>query len=190
MIPPPVETDRFLPASRSTDRSHLLCLGRWVGYKRIDLAMRAAALADEPLTVAGSGPQGAELRRLARELQSPVTFRTNPSDAEVVELMATHRALLFPGREDFGIVPVEASAAGLPVIAYGAGGAVDTVTPGVSGLHVDEQEPDAFARAIVSSRELDFRPEELTRHAMGFTPEAFSRRIVRWLEDGAALTSR
>lgn len=183
IIPPPVDTERFQNRGSNSHRSGLLCLGRWVSYKKFDIAIRASARLDEPLTLAGRGPLRSALRRLADNLQAPVTFLESPTDAEVSELMATHRALLFPGREDFGIVPVEAAAAGLPTIAYGYGGALDTVVNRVTGLHVFSHDTDDWVEAIERSRTLAWDDTNLVKHAEMFSMAAFRSRVARWLTD-------
>lgn len=184
IIPPPVEVRRFHGASDSGNtRENLLCLGRWIPYKRVDLAIRAAHLAQEALTVAGYGPMESELRRLARQLGAPVKFEVAPSDAQVELLMASHRALLFPGIEDFGIVPVEASAAGLPTIAVRAGGALDTVKAGTNGWHVRHQTASAMAAAIARSRHEPMSAAACKSWAARFDADHFRKRIDRWVRE-------
>lgn len=181
VIPPPVDLDRLSLPAPGTSRSGLLSFGRWIPYKRVDLAIRAAHLANEPLTIAGSGPEEDALRRLVHAVGANVRFERAPSDDRVATLLHTHRALLFPGREDFGIVPVEAAASGLPTIAYGAGGALDTVIGGVNGWLVHEQSPEAFADTIVASRADDLDRGTMRRHARRFDAAAFRRAIRNWL---------
>lgn len=180
VIPPPVDTRRFRPPT-VTRRRGLLCLGRLIEYKRFDVAIEAAALAREPLTVAGRGPDEIRLRRLAERFGGDVTFIRGPSDAQVSDLLHTHRALLFPGREDFGIVPVEAAASGLPTIALGEGGALDTVVPQVNGWLVDRSDAVDFMEAIESSRRHQLDEGRMHRHALDFSYAKFRDRIYSWL---------
>lgn len=182
VIAPPVDVDRFdLPPTGTEPRRGLLCFGRWIEYKRFDLAIEAAHLAGESLTVAGTGPEEHRLRDLAQRLGSDVTFVVRPSDGDVVRLMQTHRALLFPGREDFGIIPVEAAAAGLPTIALASGGARDTVCHEVSGLLVEEQSAQDFQRAIMRSREIRFDPVRVRSVALAFGVDRFRKEVVEWI---------
>lgn len=133
VLPPPVDLERFTPlADAATDRgTDYLWVGQLVPYKRPDLAVEAFSGSGRRLLIAGDGP----LRRsLERRAGSEVRFLGTVSDAELVRLYRTCRALIFPGEEDFGLVPLEAMACGMPVIALGAGGALETVC----GLWLDE----------------------------------------------------
>ncbi len=135
VVYPPVDLTRFTPSDEAdagtTDEAPYLLLGEAVAYKRFDLAVAACRELDRPLVVAGDGPHFAALRAAA----GPRTrFVQRPTDAEVAELYRDARALLFPGEEDFGLVPVEAMACGTPVIALGRGGATETVQDGVTGV--------------------------------------------------------
>lgn len=128
---PPVDVPRFLASPRRSPFDYFLAFGRLIPYKRFDLAIRACSEAGYPLVVAGSGPDEARLRAMAGP---SVRFVGRVDDGAYLELLAGATALLFPGEEDFGIVPVEAQAAGCPVVALGRGGALDTVSDGVSGV--------------------------------------------------------
>jgi glycosyltransferase involved in cell wall biosynthesis len=123
VVYPPVELDRFQPAARRED--FYLIVSALAPYKRIDLAIEALRKLGRPLVVVGSGPELGRLRALARG--ADVHFIGWASDDEVASLLGQCRALLLPGVEDFGITPVEAQAAGAPVIAYGDGGVLETV---------------------------------------------------------------
>jgi len=124
VIHPPVDADRFQPAAVEGD--YYLAVSALVPYKRIDLAIQACNRLKRPLKVVGWGPEEGRLQKLAGPT---VEFLGRRSDAELAQLYAGCRALLFPGEEDFGIVPLEAQAAGRPVIAYGRGGVLETVIP-------------------------------------------------------------
>ncbi len=143
IIPPPVDVERFRPAARHED--YYLIVSRLVPYKRIDLAGRALERLGLPLRIVGEGRDRAALEALA---QPNVTFLGRVPDEALPTLLARCRALVFPGREDFGIAPVEAQAAGRPVIAYGAGGALDTVIPGVTGAFFAERTVDSLVEAV------------------------------------------
>jgi glycosyltransferase involved in cell wall biosynthesis len=173
VVHPCVDVDRFahLAADRiERDGAPFLCFGRVVGYKRFDLAVRVCTERSLPLVVAGDGPGLAELRSIAGPT---VRFETGVSDARYLELLAECRALLFPGEEDFGIVPVEAMAAGVPVVAFGVGGALDTVIDGVTGVLFAEQNELGLADAIDRLSTMRIESEKLLGHARRFAPEEF-----------------
>lgn len=193
VIPPPVDTDFFRPTGEARGDEWLV-VSALSPYKRVDLALRAAAAAGVRLVVVGTGPEEARLRAVAG---SDVRFAGWATDEELVTLYSRARGLLFPGVEDFGIVPLEAMACGCPVVAYAEGGALETIRgarwagdpsgaeSGGTGLFVREQTVDAFARAI---RELqrDAPPIDSATcrsRALEFARPAFRGRLV------AALTS-
>src|SRR5690606_5155765 len=137
IIYPPVDTQFFTPASTRQPGDYYLIVSRLIPYKRIDLAVRALAhLPAEKLLVVGEGRDLDALRAVA---PPNVQFLGRQPRARIRELMQGCKAFLFPGLEDFGIAPVEAMAAGRPVIAFAGGGALDTVLPGVTGEHFAEQ---------------------------------------------------
>ncbi len=177
VVPPPVDVSRFTPDDAPRG-DYFLVAGRLVPYRRVDLAIRAAQRAGVWLVVAGSGRHGAGLTRLAGE---ETTFLGRVTDAEMVRLQRGAIATVMPGEEDFGIVPVEAMAAGTPVIARAAGGALDTVVPGLSGVLVpdtgDEAFVDALATAMRGLRATDFAPAALRAHAETFSAEVFRERM-------------
>jgi glycosyltransferase involved in cell wall biosynthesis len=179
VIPPPVDTARFVTAARKTPYGdYYLCAGELVSYKRVDLAIEAFNDLQLPLVVAGGG---ADLARLRRRARSNITFLGWRPDEELATTIAHCRALVFPGEEDFGIVPVEAMAAGRPVIAYGRGGVLDTVVEGTTGLFFHEQTPGAIAEAVLKyERErASFDPQRITAHAERFNRAAFIDRFAR-----------
>ena len=177
VVHPVVDVDRFsaLAASRSvSDDGHFLCFGRLVAYKRIDLAVRACTARSLPLIVAGAGP---ELESLQLISGPTVTFEERVTDERYSELLAGARALLFPGEEDFGIVPVEAMAAGVPVVAFGEGGALDTVIDGVTGVLFPKQTVASILGAIEQLEVTAFDVSKLRAHADSFRPEVFDERL-------------
>ena len=182
VIHPPVDVDFFTPSGAARG-GYLLAAGRWVPYKRFDLAIEAAALAGLPLVVAGSGPQEGRLRRLAARVRVPVTFEVRPDRERLRELYRGAAALLFPGHEDFGIVPVEAQACGTPVIGLRRGGATETVVDGETGVLVDGPDPAGFAAAVARCADLD--SGAIRRHATGFSADRFAVRMARWITDAA-----
>ena len=146
VIYPPVDTSAFACDREPAERAHFLTYGRLVASKRFDLAIQAANIARVALVVAGSGPEAGHLRRLAGPT---VRFTGWQSLSSLRELVAGARAVVFPPDEDFGIVPVEAMAAGTPVIAFGHGGALETVIEGVTGEFFAPQTGVALAEVLL-----------------------------------------
>lgn len=182
VIHPPVDVERFTPRAEPDD--FYLVASRLVGYKRVDLAVRAATRLGRRLVVVGFGPETARLRAMAGPT---VEFRGRVSDAEVAGLLARCRALLFPGLEDFGITPVECQAAGRPVIAYGRGGILDTVADGVTGLFFEEQSEEALVEAILAFEARTWDPALCRRNAERFGADEFRRRMRATVERETAL---
>jgi glycosyltransferase involved in cell wall biosynthesis len=176
VIHPPVEVDRFLGLRRDPGE-HYLSLGRLVPYKRPADAVAACRALGRRLWVAGGGRGRGEAERAAAGAPE-IEFLGFVPDEEVPALFARARALLFPGVEDFGIVPVEAQAAGLPVIALGVGGVRDSVVDGVTGVLYDEPGPDGLAAALERFEAMSFDEAALREHARGFGPEVFARRFA------------
>jgi len=178
IIYPPVETGRFAPASRNGD--YFLVVSRLIPYKRIDLAVRACTELNLPLLVGG---KGRDLDRL-RSLAGPsVKFLGFVADDELPALMAGCRAFLFPGFEDFGITPVQAMAAGRPVIAFAGGGALDTVIPGVTGELFHAQTVGALKTALTTFDDARYSSAAIRTHALQFDSAVFDSQIVRAVND-------
>jgi glycosyltransferase involved in cell wall biosynthesis len=181
VIHPPVRVKFFSTHDHTEEvaipgEPFLLAVGRWISYKRFDLAIRVAASTDRFLVLCGSGPEEARLRALARELRARVKFVRNASDEVVRAYMQLGQALLFPGVEDFGIVPLEAQAAGLPVIAVGRGGALETVNDGVTGFLVEQDDVSAWRAAIDKCATLD--AAACLRQAAEFAESVFDQRLA------------
>lgn len=173
VIHPPVELGRFTPSAKVGD--FYLAAGQIVPNKRIDLAVEAFTQLGLPLRVIGSGVTDA-LRRMAGK---NITFLGPVSDAVMAEHFATCRALVFPGVEDFGIVPLEVMASGRPVIAYARGGALETVIPGRTGALFHEQSVAALSAAVrqMESQLGDFNSQTLREFAASFDRPQFAERL-------------
>lgn len=184
VIHPPVNVKRFQPAR--TRLNHYVALGRQVPYKRIDLAVAACTKLNIPLKVFGNGSEHEKLVKMAG---SSVEFYTDrfgdASDKAVESALNTAKGFIFPTEEDFGIVQVEALAAGAPVIAYHKGGAKDIVDNNVSGVLFNEQTVSATAAAIQTAEKMNFPPTTLHRKAKRFDKSLFISKIhhvvaTRW----------
>ncbi len=175
VIYPPVDTEEFRISDTVGD--HYLLAGEMVSYKRADLAIEAFNASGRKLVVVGDG----EMRRtLERKSGSNITFLGRLPFAELKQQFATCRALIFPGEEDFGIIPVEVMASGRPVIAYGRGGALDTVAEGVSGILFREQNVAALNDAIdrfEDNPSLVASPQDIRALAQSFDTSVFKQKI-------------
>jgi glycosyltransferase involved in cell wall biosynthesis len=172
VVHPPVDTDYYTPDPDVPREDFFLIAGRLVPYKRPDLAVRAAERAGVPLVVAGDGRIRAEMEALA----GPSTrFVGRVDDAGLRDLYRRCRALLMPGIEDFGIIPVEAMACGAPVIAIDAGGAQDSVLPGETGalVPVGGDEVGTWAEALRSHDPDSYDPARVRAHAETFSRTRF-----------------
>ena len=178
IIYPPVAVERFTPGPEPPG-DYYLVVSRLVPYKRIDLAVRAFNALRLPLVIVGDGRDQGPLRALAGPT---VAFRGRVSSEELLRLYRRCRAFIFPGEEDFGIAPVEAMACGRPVVAYAAGGALDTVREGVTGTFFHEADPEALAEAVQRCERMRFDPAVIRAHAEGFQPERFKAEFMRFVE--------
>ncbi len=146
-------------------------MSRLLAYKAIDRAIRAAARAGVALHIVGTGPHEAALRALAAGTRT--TFHGYLDDAAVNALVGDARAVILPGEEDFGLVPLEAAAAGTPTIALRAGGALETIVEGETGMFFDEPDDASLAAAIAAFDRTRFDPQRLRAHAERFAPPRF-----------------
>jgi len=181
IIYPPVNVDRFAPASKIED--YYLIVGRLVPYRRIDLLIEAFNKMARPLLIAGSGRDRERLESLAGPT---VQFLGYVPDAELPDLFARCRAFVFPGEEDFGIAPIQAMAAGRPVIAYAAGGVLDSVVPGQTGLLFAEQSVDGIIRAVEAFDEVKVDTAVIRRHAEQFDISVFKNKMQAFVEEKMA----
>ncbi|MEO6912403.1 MAG: glycosyltransferase [Candidatus Baltobacteraceae bacterium] len=169
----PVDIERFSIGSGAGD--YFFIASRLLPYKRIDLAIRAAAIARVPLYIAGTGPAQSSLRELARG--TTTTMLGYVEDRRMNELLGNARAAILPGEEDFGLVPLEAAAAGRATIAYRGGGAQETVIEGETGEFFDTQQPEALADALRRFDASHYEPQVLRAHAARFAPARFIERL-------------
>jgi glycosyltransferase involved in cell wall biosynthesis len=179
IVHPPVDIDRFTPPPK-TERSGYVMWGRHVPYKRFDIAIEAANQLGAQLTVIGSGPDTARLKKLAGPT---VKFVGRVSDKELVHLAQSAKGFLFPNEEDFGISAVEALAAGTPVIAYAAGGALDIVQDSETGVLFKEQTVESLVAAMKRFETLSFLPATLHRKAKRFDKSLFDTRMMKIVQD-------
>lgn len=170
VIHPPAETERF---RLGVPGSALLVVSEIVAHKRVHVALEAARRAGVPIQIVGSGPDHDTLSSAYPEAE----FLGRASDAELVELYASARAVIVPSREEFGITAVEAQAAGRPVIAASAGGALETIIDGQTGLFAKLDDPDSFAAAIRRLDEMSFDPAQARQNASRFSVAAFQTRL-------------
>lgn len=190
VVYPPVDTDR-LSVSDEAAGDYFVVFSRFVPYKRIDLAISACARLNKKLIVIGSGSQEKELKLLAASCKNAgIKFTGRISDSEVKAYLQKCRALIFCAEEDFGIIPVEAQACGRPIIAFGKGGALETVVNGKTGVFFEEQSVESLVKAIEKFEKLDkentFNPKKIREHAEKFSAENFRKNLseqIRLTED-------
>ena len=178
VIYPPVDTARFKLAPR--DEGYYLVVSALVPYKRIDIAVEAFNLLGEKLLIAGTGAEEMGLKSKAKR---NIELLGWVNDENLCELYSGCRALIFPGEEDFGIVPVEAMAAGKPVIAYGAGGALETVADGITGVFFRKQDAQNLCDAVKRLSDCKFDPDVIKNHAAKFDRGVFREKIKSFIDE-------
>jgi len=177
VIPPPIDVSRFQPEPVQED--YYLVLSRLVPYKRIDLAVKACTNLNRKLLVIGDGPDRARLEKIAGP---SIRFLGRQPDEAVAQYAARCRALLFPGEEDFGMTPLEVNAAGRPVIAFRAGGALETVVEGRTGIFFDQPKTESLMQAIKDFELYSWNAGELRAHAARFDRTVFATRLTDYLK--------
>jgi glycosyltransferase involved in cell wall biosynthesis len=182
VIPPPIDVSRFQPDPLQED--YYLVLSRLVPYKRIDLAVAACTKLNRKLLVIGDGPDRARLEKIAGP---SIRFLGRQSDEAVARHAARCRALLFPGEEDFGMTPLEVNAAGRPVIAFRAGGAVETVVEGRTGIFFDQPAAESLIQAIKDFESYSWNVDVLRAHAAKFDRTVFAARLTEYLQTVAPI---
>jgi glycosyltransferase involved in cell wall biosynthesis len=171
VIPPPVDLSPYRPW---VPGNFYLAGGRLIPYKRLDLVVQAFTALGLPLKIFGNGRDRERLQAMAGP---QIEFLGQIREEQRCDLFASCRAFIFPGEEDFGITPLEAMSAGRPVIAYAAGGALETLIEGVTGRFFHEQTPAALAVAVATARGDRYDPAIIRRHAEGFSREVFLARM-------------
>jgi glycosyltransferase involved in cell wall biosynthesis len=174
VIFPPVEVDRFKPGQSVQKEDYYLVVGRQIPYKRVDLAIAACNQLQRPLMVIGQGSQHEALVKIAGPT---IEFKTGVDDETIANYVQHAKALIFPSFEDFGIVPVEAMAAGTPVIAYGKGGALDYIQPDKTGIFFNQQSVQSLVKAIEAFEKKRFNSKQITAHAQKFDEPVFIKKM-------------
>jgi glycosyltransferase involved in cell wall biosynthesis len=178
VVHPPVETAFYTPDQARVPERFFLAVSALVPYKRLDVAIDAIARIGGKLTIVGRGPEESRLRRLAAMRGADVQFAGWVSDEDIRDLYRRARAVLMPGVEDFGMVPVEAQACGRPVVALAEGGALDSVIDGVTGILVTAPTVDAFAGALNDASTRAFDSAAIRRHAESFSKARFQEQFT------------
>ncbi len=173
VLPCPVDVDRFTPGRGEGD--YAVVVSRLLPYKRVDVAIRGCARAGVPLHVVGTGPAANDLRALGAGTRT--TFHGYVDDATVNALVGNARAVILPGEEDFGLVPLEAAAAGTPTIALRAGGALETIVAGETGAFFDGPDDASLAAVLATFDRSRYAPARLRAHAETFAPPRFIERL-------------
>ncbi len=178
VVYPPVDTERCQPGAPGHDGFDLI-VSALVPYKRVDLAVDAYTDSGYPLIVVGTGT---EYRALKSRAGSNIQFLGWKSDAEILALYQRCRLLVFPGEEDFGIVPVEAQACGKPVVAYARGGALETIVDGETGIHFEEQTSICLREAIERCASTSWDPQAIRHQAETFSEQNFIDGLQKSIE--------
>jgi glycosyltransferase involved in cell wall biosynthesis len=168
-----------LESIKIPEKDYFLVVSRLVGYKRVDLAVKACTKLKLPLIVIGEGNEYEKLTAIAGE---NVIFKGRQSDSKLISYYKNCRAFLFPGEEDFGITMVEAQFAGKPVIAYKAGGAVEIIKEGVTGTFFKEQTVDSLCNTLKKFKKSRYNEKDCKKNARRFTEEKFSKQLLTFLK--------
>ncbi len=178
VIYPPVDVERFSKTDSSKKENYYIIISRLGGYKKVDTAVKAFNKLGLRLKIVGEGPQFSLLKKIAAP---NVELLGRLSDSEVTNLLQNAKALIFPTFEDFGIVPVEAMAAGIPVITYAAGGALETVVDGQTGIFFNKQEPESIIEAVKKFETMKINPEDCKNQAKKFSKKLFKENIINYV---------
>lgn len=176
VINPPVSTENFHISEKAED--YYLMVGRALAYKRFDIVIDAFNVLGLPLKIIGKGP---EMKQLKKRSKNNIEFLGYLNDKEMSGYYSKCKAFIFPSEEDFGITPLEAMASGRPVIAFGVGGALETVIRGETGMFFDEQTPDSIIETLKNFHPESFNPKKIRDHALRFDKNNFKEKIKRYI---------
>ncbi|MBD3238321.1 MAG: glycosyltransferase [Candidatus Moranbacteria bacterium] len=186
VIHPPVFLENFQPLKKQpdSDQGYYLMVGRLVPYKKFDLGIQAFNRLKKKLKIVGSGP---ELKKLKKIAGPNIEFlgRLSSSGADLTRVYQKAKALIYPQEEDFGLVPLEAMACGRPVIAYGQGGATETVVSGKTGIFFHDQSPAGIIKAVHEFEKINFNPKIIANHAQSFSQKNFKKHILNFIQKHA-----
>ncbi len=175
----PIDIDRFSIGDGGGD--YFLVVSRLLAYKRVDLAIDACRLAKVRLLVVGEGPARPALEK--RAAGSRTEFLGSLGDEDLRAVMGRARAVIVAGEEDYGLVPLEANASGRAALAFGSGGALETIVPGETGEFFADQSPQSLAEVIARFEPRAYEPRALREHAERFSPERFKERFAALVDD-------
>lgn len=178
VVHPPVDVDKF--SISDVDKDYFLMVGRLLSYKRFDLAVSVFSKLGFPLKIIGDGP---ERKRLQAMASKNIEFLGALSDDDLRVYYQKAKALIFPQEEDFGIVPLEAMASGRPVIAYGSGGAKETIIDGVTGLFFDSQTKESLLDAVLRFEKFSFDKKKIREHSEKFNKDIFIKNIKKVIDE-------
>lgn len=179
VIYPPVDTEFYTPEPRAQREDYYLIVSALVPYKRVDLAVEAFNKNGKTLVIIGDGPDKKILEKKSKKNIQYLSWR---SDEVLRDHYRRARALIFPGEEDFGIVPLEMQSCGGTVIAYGMGGALETVLPDKTGVLFETQDCPSLAKAIEKFETMKFDPDDARRYALGFNRRRFQDQMKEMIE--------
>jgi len=177
VIFPPVDTDQFTIST--SDEGYFLMVTALVPYKRVDLAIEACNRSGERLLIVGKGTETEKLTAMAKP---NIEFLGWKSDEALAHLYRGCKALIFPGEEDFGIVPLEAMATGKPVVAYGKGGALETVVEGITGTFFYDQTVESLSSSLLKVRSMSFDPAIIRNHALQFSRSIYKQKMREFID--------
>ena len=180
VIYPPVEVERLEPNYKEPEEFYV-SFSRFVPYKRIDLAIEACIKLDRKLVIIGDGEERKKLEKLADNNKN-IIFTGRISDEEVKSYLQRCKALIFCAEEDFGIIPLECQACGRPVIAFGKGGALETILNKETGIFFKKQEVESLIESILEFEKLKFDTEIIYNHAQKFSKERFKKEILNLIK--------